>query len=173
MCRSGSKTATAAVTTDDNTTQAPTLAASSITSASPGGMAKATLKGKANAKYVDVLIDTGSTQSFVSLQVAQRHKWEVRQAPGGKPLKVLMASTAHSTKALGHCVVTIELTDHSYSNVELTVLPDLCADVILGHFFTFCPTLLNRGIDEDRAAAKQSLLRWPCSLPSNRAIPVL
>ena len=40
-------------------------------------------------------------------------------------------------------------------------------------FCKFCPNLLNRGIDEDRALAKQSLLHWPCPLPSHRAIPVL
>ena len=40
-------------------------------------------------------------------------------------------------------------------------------------FYKFCPNLLNGGIDEDRALAKQSLLRWPCPLPSDRAIPVL
>ena len=40
-------------------------------------------------------------------------------------------------------------------------------------FFTFVRTFLNVGIDEDRAPAKQSLLRWPCPLPSDRAIPVL
>ena len=40
-------------------------------------------------------------------------------------------------------------------------------------FYKFCPNLLNGGIDEDRAPAKQSLLRWPFPLPSDRAIPVL
>ena len=40
-------------------------------------------------------------------------------------------------------------------------------------FYKFCPNLLSGGIDEDRALAKQSLLRWPCPLPSDRAIPVL
>ena len=40
-------------------------------------------------------------------------------------------------------------------------------------FYKFCPNLLDEVIDEDRAPAKQSLLRWPCPLPSDRAIPVL
>ena len=40
-------------------------------------------------------------------------------------------------------------------------------------FYKFCPNLLIGGIGEDRAPAKQSLLRWPCPLPSDRAIPVL
>ena len=33
-------------------------------------------------------------------------------------------------------------------------------------FYKFCPNLLNGGIDEDRAPAKRSLLRWSCPLPS-------
>ena len=40
-------------------------------------------------------------------------------------------------------------------------------------FYKFCANLLNEGINEDRATARQSLLRWPCPLPSDRAIPVL
>ena len=31
----------------------------------------------------------------------------------------------------------------------------------------FCPNLLNGGIHKDRAPAKQSLLQWPCHLPSD------
>ena len=39
--------------------------------------------------------------------------------------------------------------------------------------YKFRPSLLNRGSHKDRANAKQRLLRWPCPLPSDRAIPVL
>ena len=40
-------------------------------------------------------------------------------------------------------------------------------------FYKFCPNPLIGRIDKDRAPAKQSLLRWPCPLPSDRAIPGL
>ena len=43
-------------------------------------------------------------------------------------------------------------------------------------FYKFCPNLLNGGQSlnyKNRAPAKQSLLRWHCPLPSDRAIPVL
>ena len=129
VCRSGSMTAAAVVTTDEGGTPSPTLAASSISSASPGGLSKATLKGEVNGQSVDMLIDTGSSQSFISLQLVKKHKWKMFQATG----EVLMASTAHASKVHGYCVVTIQLPEHAYSNVKLTVLPDLCADVILGH----------------------------------------
>ena len=48
----------------------------------------------------------------------------------------------------------------------------LCGgDMPLG--YKFCPNLFNGGIHEYRAPAKQGLLRWPCLLPSDRAILVL
>ena len=40
-------------------------------------------------------------------------------------------------------------------------------------FYKFSPNPLIGRIDKDRAPAKQSLLRWPCPLPSDRAIPGL
>ena len=44
---------------------------------------------------------------------------------------------------------------------------------LLVHFFfnKFSPNPLIGRIGKDRALAKQSLLRWPCPLPSDRAIP--
>ena len=40
-------------------------------------------------------------------------------------------------------------------------------------YYKFCPNLLSGGIHKNRVPAKQSLLRWPCPLPSDRAILVL
>ena len=128
VCRSSSTTAAADFSTDEAATPAPTLA-SSISSASPGGLSKATLKGEVNGQSADMLIDTGSSQSFVSLHLVKRHKWKMFRASG----EVLMASTVHTSKVHGYCVVTIQLPEHTYTDVRLTVLPDLCADVILGH----------------------------------------
>ena len=45
--------------------------------------------------------------------------------------------------------------------------------IIIIAVFLFCPNLLNGMIHKERAPAKQSLLRWPCPLPSEDAIPVL
>ena len=40
-------------------------------------------------------------------------------------------------------------------------------------FYKFSPNPLIGRIGKDSAFAKQSLLRWPCPLPSDRAIPGL
>ena len=45
--------------------------------------------------------------------------------------------------------------------------------VIIFFFYKFSPNSLIGRIGKDTALAKQSLLRWPCPLPSDRAIPGL
>ena len=45
--------------------------------------------------------------------------------------------------------------------------------LVLIFFYKFSPNPLIGRIGKDRASAKQSLLRWPCPLPSDRAIPGL
>ena len=42
-----------------------------------------------------------------------------------------------------------------------------------GSLETIKKTRLNGGIHKDRAHVKQSLLRWPCPLTSDRVIPAL
>ena len=47
----------------------------------------------------------------------------------------------------------------------------MCCFLLFFYFFNkFCPNLLNGGIHKDRAPTKDSLLRWTCPLPSDRAI---
>ena len=82
-----------------------------------------------NGQHADVLIDTGSSQSFTSLHLVRKHKWKMFPASG----EVLMASTSQTSQVHGYCIATIQLPEHSYADVKLTVLPDLCADVIMGH----------------------------------------
>ena len=50
-------------------------------------------------------------------------------------------------------------------SLDLTWCPDF--------FYKFCLNLLSGGTHKDRAPAKHSLLRSPCPLPFDRAIPVL
>ncbi|CAH8833617.1 unnamed protein product [Trichobilharzia szidati] len=46
-----------------------------------------------------------------------------------------MASTSLTTHTHGHCYVNLRYKDSSYSHIKLSVLPNLCADVLLGHDF--------------------------------------
>ena len=129
VCRSSKMTSVAAATSGDPSASSfPTLAATAP-AASPGGLSKAILRAEVNGQTVDALVDTGSSQSFVSHNLVKMNKWKLFPSSS----KVFMASTAHSQKVMGYCVVTIKLTTHTYSDVKLSVLPDLCADVISGH----------------------------------------
>lgn len=49
--------------------------------------------------------------------------------------KIFMASTCFSSSTQGHCIVELKYRSTVYSHVKLSVLPDLCADVLLGHDF--------------------------------------
>ena len=40
-----------------------------------------------------------------------------------------------NTNILGYCEIDFELNGHDYKNVRLSLLKDICSDVILGHDF--------------------------------------
>ena len=48
---------------------------------------------------------------------------------------ISMALSTINTKILGYCEIDRKLNGHDYKNVRLSLLKDLCSDVILGHDF--------------------------------------
>ena len=71
------------------------------------------------------------------------------------------------------CVYFVYLNLFSLSNTLHFVFSGAQLRVSDILFYKFSPDLLNGRIHKDKAPAKQSLLRWPCPLPSDRAIPDL
>ena len=65
------------------------------------------------------------------LFTVERLKISVSPAVG----KVTMATTAFTTDTEGCCEVDIYVQGRSYKDVRMSVLPNLCSDVILGHEF--------------------------------------
>ena len=49
--------------------------------------------------------------------------------------RILMASSSHSSATLGHCIVSLHLSGREYKNIKLSVMANLCCDLILGHSF--------------------------------------
>ena len=47
--------------------------------------------------------------------------------------RILMACSSHSSTTLGHCIVSLHL--YECKNIKLSVMDNLCCDVILGHSF--------------------------------------
>ena len=46
-----------------------------------------------------------------------------------------MASTTLTKETQGHCFVKLQYQDRTYKDFKHSILPDLCADVVLGHDF--------------------------------------
>ena len=48
---------------------------------------------------------------------------------------ISMALSTMNTKISGYCDIDLKFNVHDYKNVRLSLLKDLCSDVILGHDF--------------------------------------
>ena len=84
-----------------------------------------------NGHSLIALIDSGSSDSFKSQSAATQLKLQVH--PSTK--NISMALTTMNTTVLGYCTMDIILNNSIYRNVRLSVLKDLCSDIILGHDF--------------------------------------
>lgn len=85
-----------------------------------------------NGINVRALIDSGSEESFIHPNIVILAALKVNQ---GELKKISMASSQHSMQTKGVCYVNFKLNNHSYSGVKLSVLSNLCTDVILGQDF--------------------------------------
>jgi len=79
---------------------------------------------------LNALVDTGSSDSYIDSSVAESNGWKITPSS----CSINMASTGLTKRTIGHCVVPLSYKDRQYSQ-RLSLLPDLCADVILGHDF--------------------------------------
>ncbi len=104
----------------------PTLAA--IHSPTPPTLIKSSMEVTINGARVRALIDSCSSESFIHPYLADSLK--LRKYPDVKSIS--MAQSSLSAKTLGYCVVSLELEGKTYSNLRLSVLSCLCADLILG-----------------------------------------
>lgn len=82
-----------------------------------------------NKVAAEALVDTGSTTSFISSALVEKCNAK-RMACSDK---ITMASTIHVSRVEGSCVVTIDMKGHTYTDVTLLIMKDLCADIIIGH----------------------------------------
>ena len=80
----------------------------------------------------EALIDSGSTdKSFISSKLAKL--LNVKVIPTNDVIG--MASASLSAKSDGHCYVSLTLQDKKYKRVKLTIIDNLCTDIILGTDF--------------------------------------
>ena len=74
------------------------------------------------------MIDTGSSETFMDLTVAQKRKLTIFEKNRSIPL----ADKTHSAKIVGEVIVELELNGRTHKNIVIELVKDLCTDVIIG-----------------------------------------
>ena len=113
------------------TTYSSSLCALGISAAFPSSLSHAAVPIVINGVALTALIDSCSSESFINEQVANRLKLTL--SPSTR--NISMALTTLKTDIIGCCTADITLNNCTYTDVILSVLKDLCSDVILGHDF--------------------------------------
>ena len=133
VCQSKSKSSqTASVcpvadTPPSATSVYPTLA--TISAASPQGLQKSVVKIEVNEHSVEALIDTGSTDSFMSQKLASKLQLSVSPVTS----VVTMADSSLQVKVVGYSIVNLKIADnYFYENVKLSILEKPCSEVLIG-----------------------------------------
>ena len=104
----------------------PTLAA--ISAAAPQSLVKSTTVVSIDGVEAKALIDSGSLESFIHPQLVEKAALHVHPSSS----TISMASSSLATEVNGHCLVDLAHNGRNYHDLRLSVLPDLCADLILG-----------------------------------------
>ena len=95
-------------------------------------LSKATTTVRLNGIQALALLDSGSTNSFIVKDLVSKLGSEILPSSGS----VGLASPNASANIIGHCYVTLSMSDGTvYNRVCLSVLSDLCTEVILGQDF--------------------------------------
>lgn len=100
-----------------------------ISAAAPGCLRKTTVPVVVNDSLTEALIDTGSSVSFISQKLFQ--SMHLKKKPCLQT--VTLATTNHVSHVEGTCTVTLKLDPHTYKDVELLIVSNLCADIIIGY----------------------------------------
>lgn len=116
---------------NSDTPNTPSQLFSLLVAATPDSLSKAVVPVFLGDNKLCALIDTGSSESYVSKSTVRRLNLSVYNSCK----KVTMASTHLSSCTLGHCVVSLCINSTHYDQIKLSILPDLCTDILLGHDF--------------------------------------
>ncbi|XP_020901303.1 uncharacterized protein LOC110239892 [Exaiptasia diaphana] len=105
----------------------PTLAIVHV--GTPSALKRSTATVVVNKDWrVQALFDSGSSESFIHPSLVEVAAISVNPAVS----QVSMATSSLSTKTQGSCSVTINYQGQTYKDVHLSVMPELCSDLILG-----------------------------------------
>ena len=119
-------------------TQAKQSLGATSASTTTTSLQDATINVTVAGKKFKALIDSGSTDSYVNSEIAKFHKWKIYPSN-----TIISMASMNLTKATeGHCLVNLTYKDKCYTNIKLSLLPNACSDIILGHDFINTHSLL-------------------------------
>ena len=122
------KSVTLAIVREGDQTSRTTTVGSSWASTPVPGLTKSTISVLVNGVSLKALVDTGSSESYISSSIAKRYKWKLETSRN----RIYMASTHLSCTTHGHIFAKIKYKDEQYESVKLSLLDGLVSDVILG-----------------------------------------
>ena len=100
-----------------------------ILAASPNCLRKSVVRVTLNGQPADALIDTGSSESFINENFVHTLKLKINPHRG----IIAMASTNLNATTVGYCHVDLEISNYKHTNIKLSIIRDLCADLVIGH----------------------------------------
>ncbi|KAA3671022.1 uncharacterized protein DEA37_0003302, partial [Paragonimus westermani] len=101
------------------------------TAAFPTSLSKAVVQITVNGISLNTPIDTESSDSYICSDIAYKLCWHIYPSSAA----ISLASTTYTSENQGHCLVNVDYRGNRYSSVNLSLLPNLCSDVLLGHDF--------------------------------------
>ena len=102
-----------------------------VTISGNNGLTRALSKIRVNEHNCQAILDSGSTHSFIDKSFASL--LNVKQT--ATESNITLASTSSHIKLMAYCTCTLVMGTERYVNFRLNILPNLCANVILGHDF--------------------------------------
>ena len=102
-----------------------------FTAAAPNSLSKAVINLTIGRHNIKALVDTGSSESYITPDLAKTLKVQKYKSCS----KITMASTNHQSETKGHCFINFTYNHSEYKDIKLSILPGLCADILLGHDF--------------------------------------
>ena len=107
------------------------LLSASLTTQAPASLSQAIVSVKVEGIPLQALIDTGSSESYIASSVVHKHNWNIL----GTRKHIMMANKSLSSYTEGFCCLSILYKQSLYPRFKLSVMPNLCTDVLLGHDF--------------------------------------
>lgn len=129
VCKSKKEAKRTTASTNSDFTAVTHEKSESTTTAAINSLKKSITTMYVNGVQLTGLVDSGSSLSFIHEALVKKHKFKILPYNGS----ISMAMSSMCTPITGQCKVNLQVDEHSYHNIYLLIMKNLCADVIIGH----------------------------------------